>query len=94
MIDLVFAKPLDKEFLINLAKKDKIWYIFSDSVKKGGIGDILSAFLQENKIYDVEINTFEYDDKFLPHGKTPDVEYFLGLDIDRKKKKILNDKKY
>lgn len=94
LIDLVFAKPLDKEFLINLAKKDKIWYIFSDSVKKGGIGDILSGFLQENKIYDVEINTFEYDDKFLPHGKTPDVEYFLGLDIDSLAKKILNDKKY
>lgn len=94
LIDLVFAKPLDNELLKNLAKKDKIWYIFSDSAKKGGVGEILSAFLQDNKIYDVEIVSFEFADEFLPHGKTADVENKLNLDIDTIVAKILNNKKY
>lgn len=79
IIDLVFAKPLDSELLLNLAKTTKIWYIFSDSVKKGGIGEILSGFLQENKINNIEIISFEFDDKFIHHGDTKEVEANLNL---------------
>lgn len=92
LIDLVFAKPLDDEFLLNLAKTSKIWYIFSDSAKKGGIGSILSSFLQENEITNVKIITFEYDDKFIIHGNTNLVEEDLGLNVSAIIKKILNNK--
>ena len=94
VVDLVFAKPLDAEFLRNLAHKDKIWYVFSDNAKKGGVGEILSAFLQENEISDVKIVSFEFADIFLPHGKTADVERSLGLDIQTLTERILSDKKY
>lgn len=94
IVDLVFIKPLDREFLLNLAEKDKFWYIFSDSVKKGGVGEILAGFLQENEIFDVQIISFEIEDKFIPHGKISDVEKSLSLDIESLTKKILNDKKY
>lgn len=94
VVDLVFAKPLDAEFLRSLARKDKIWYVFSDNAKKGGVGEILSAFLQENEISDVKIVSFEFADIFLPHGKTTDVERSLGLDIQTLTERILSDKKY
>ena len=94
VVDLVFAKPLDAEFLRSLARKDKIWYVFSDNAKKGGVGEILSAFLQENEISDVKIVSFEFADIFLPHGKTADVERSLGLDIQTLTERILSDKKY
>ena len=94
VVDLVFVKPLDAEFLRSLARKDKIWYIFSDNAKKGGVGEILSAFLQENEISDVKIVSFEFADIFLPHGKTADVEHSLGLDIQTLTERILSDKKY
>lgn len=94
VVDLVFAKPLDAEFLRSLAHKDKIWYVFSDNAKKGGVGEILSAFLQENEILDVKIVSFEFADIFLPHGKTTDVERSLGLDIQTLTERILSDKKY
>ena len=94
VVDLVFAKPLDGEFLRSLARKDKIWYVFSDNAKKGGVGEILSAFLQENEISDVKIVSFEFADIFLPHGKTADVERSLGLDIQTLTERILSDKKY
>ena len=94
VVDLVFAKPLDAEFLRSLAHKDKIWYVFSDNAKKGGVSEILSAFLQENEILDVKIVSFEFADIFLPHGKTTDVERSLGLDIQTLTERILSDKKY
>lgn len=93
VVDLVFAKPLDSEFLLNLAKKDKIWYVFSDSAKKGGIAEILGGFLQDNKIYDIKIYSFEYSDKFIQHGNTSEVEANLGLDYNTITNFILNNKK-
>lgn len=88
IVDLIFAKPLDKDLLLDLAKKTNIWYIFSDSAKKGGIGDILSGFLQENKIKDIEIVSFEFNDSFIHHGKTNEVERDLGISHEQLAKLI------
>lgn len=91
LVDLVFAKPLDSELLLELADKCKKWYVISDSAKKGGIGEILSAFLQENKILDVSVKSFEYDDAFIPHGSTADVERNLGISAEQIAQKLLDD---
>ncbi len=82
IIDLIFIKPLDKELLLNLAKEHKKWYIFSDSAKRGGVGEILSGFLQDNDIKDVSIVSFEYSDYFITHGNISKVENSLNIDVD------------
>ena len=92
-MDLVFVKPLDTELLMQLCQKHKKWFIFSDSAKKGGVGEILSSFLQDNKIYDVSVVSFEFDDKFITHGKTADVEKSLKIDTYSIKDKIKNELK-
>ena len=79
ILDLRFVKPLDKEALLTLAKTHKKWYIFSDSVKMGGVGSALLEFLSEEKISDVEVVSFEYEDSFITHGNTKLVEESLGL---------------
>ena len=89
IIDLIFIKPLDKELLLNLAKEHKKWYIFSDSAKRGGVGEILSGFLQENNIKDVNIISFEYEDKFITHGSINLVENSLKISIEEIAKKII-----
>ena len=77
--------------MLNLAKNCKKWFIFSDSAKKGGVGDILSAFLQDEKIFDVSIVSFEFDDKFIQHGKISDVEQGIGVDTKSICLKILSE---
>lgn len=89
LIDLVFIKPLDKKLLMEISKECKVWYIFSDSVKRGGVGEILAGFLQENKIYDVKITSFEYPDEFITHGATSIVEDSLGLSVDKITEKLI-----
>jgi 1-deoxy-D-xylulose-5-phosphate synthase len=79
VVDLKFVKPLDKKSLKKLAVKHKEWYIFSDSAKRGGVGEIVSGFLSEEKIKGVTVTSFEYEDSFIQHGDMTKIEESLGL---------------
>jgi len=78
IVDLRFAKPLDEKSLVKLAKKYKKWFVFSDSAKLGGVGSLLGLVKEKYSLH-VEIETFEYDDKFIPHGNTKLVEQSLEI---------------
>jgi 1-deoxy-D-xylulose-5-phosphate synthase len=79
ILDLRFVKPLDSSTLRELSKEHKIWFVFSDSAKIGGVGSALGEFLQDEEILDVKIVSFEYSDNFITHGKTEIVERSLGV---------------
>ena len=79
ILDLRFVKPLDEEMLKNLSTKFKKWYIFSDSAYQGGVASAILEFLAKEQIEDIKVESFEYPDKFIPHGKTADVEESLGI---------------
>jgi 1-deoxy-D-xylulose-5-phosphate synthase len=79
LLDLRFVKPLDTQMLRQMAQEHKQWYIFSDSARIGGVGSALLEWLSEEKITDVSVVSFEYDDTFIKHGNTKLVEESLGL---------------
>lgn len=79
LLDLRFVKPLDENRLVELSKRYKKWFIFSDSVKFGGVASAIGELFFKKGIKDIDLKTFEFDDRFIPHGKTEDVEEFLGL---------------
>jgi len=79
ILDLRFVKPLDRERLIQLAQTHKRWFVFSDSAKIGGVGSTILELLCEEGIRDIELISFEYEDKFIPHGDTALVEKSLGI---------------
>ncbi len=80
LVDLVFVKPLDAELLVWLSQRCKTWFVFSQSARRGGVGEILAGFLQEKGICGVRVVSFEFDDCFVTHGKTELVKASLGLD--------------
>ncbi len=90
ILDLRFIKPLDTETLLELAKTHKKWYIFSDSVKMGGVGSAILEMLSQESIQDIDLTTFEYEDEFIPHGNTKLVEESLGILPEQLAKKIIN----
>lgn len=79
LLDLRFVKPLDTEMLLRMAENHKRWYVFSDSARMGGVGSALLEWLSEEKITDVQVVSFEYDDEFIKHGNTTLVEESMGL---------------
>jgi 1-deoxy-D-xylulose-5-phosphate synthase len=92
ILDLRFLKPLDSESLLKLTQYQnaKKWFIFSESAKIGGVGSAISEFLQEQNITDINIISFEFEDKFLPHGKTQDVEKQLNLTPEQLKNRVIH----
>ncbi|MRJ02973.1 MAG: 1-deoxy-D-xylulose-5-phosphate synthase, partial [Epsilonproteobacteria bacterium] len=87
LLDLRFVKPLDTALLEELAGRFKRWYIFSDSAKMGGVASALEEFLDERGLC-IDLITFEYPDRFIPHGKVEAVEESLGLRPDQLAKRI------
>ena len=79
ILDLRFVKPLDTQMLKELAKRQKQWFVFSDSAKMGGVASALLEFLADEKILDITVVSFEYSDAFITHGNTKLVEESLGL---------------
>jgi 1-deoxy-D-xylulose-5-phosphate synthase len=79
LLDLRFVKPLDGEILRVMAQRHKKWFVFSDSARVGGVGSALLEWLSEEKITDISVVSFEYDDCFITHGNTHLVEESLGL---------------
>ena len=79
LLDLRFVKPLDENMLKFVVKKYNRFFIFSDSVRYGGVASAIMEFFAKTGIDFKEIYTFEYEDRFIPHGKTEDVERYLGI---------------
>lgn len=79
ILDLRFIKPLDEETLKTLANEYKNWFIFSDSAKQGGVASALMEFFSDENIFDIKITSFEYEDIFLPSGKTDKIEEFIKI---------------
>jgi 1-deoxy-D-xylulose-5-phosphate synthase len=90
ILDLRFVKPLDEDMLRELSHSYKKWFIFSDSVRLGGVGSAILEFLSQESIVDVDMTTFEYDDAFITHGNTKLIEESLGVLPKQLVKKILD----
>jgi len=75
LVDLVFVKPLDLDMLTKLSNQYKRWFVFSDSAKLGGV----ASAIRELDLKGIEIKSFEYEDKFIPHGNSELVEEALQV---------------
>ncbi len=65
ILDLRFVKPLDREILKKLSNRFKVWFIFSETAKLGGVASAILEFLQESDIFNIKVVTFEYEDNLL-----------------------------
>ncbi|EFU71652.1 1-deoxy-D-xylulose-5-phosphate synthase [Campylobacter upsaliensis JV21] len=89
LIDLIFIKPLDELLLKELASQTKIWFVFSENVKIGGVASLLREFVGQYDL-NAKIVSFEYEDAFITHGNLNEVEVSLNLDVKKLSQKILD----
>ncbi len=79
VLDLRFVKPIDRKTLKEATKSYKKWYVFSDGAKIGGVADAIAEALMPEDLEGLTLHSFEYEDRFIPHGNTKRVEESLGL---------------
>jgi len=92
ILDLRFVKPLDEALLRELAARYPRWYVFSDGARMGGVASAIEEFFAQEGIDGVRLTSFEYDDAFIPHGKTVEVERHLGLLPEQLAERVKNEK--
>lgn len=87
VVDIKFLNPLDIDSLMALAVRFDHWYIFSDSIKSGGVA---SALFEALTPLNIQIESFELDTPFIEHGNTQAVEEKLGITPVQIAKKFVN----
>jgi 1-deoxy-D-xylulose-5-phosphate synthase len=81
MADMRFVKPLDQELIGHLATSHQLIVTLEENTVMGGAGSAVNEYLvQEN--YSIPILNLGLPDRFLEHGKVPDMLAEVGLDSD------------
>lgn len=84
-----FIKPLDEETIKYVSSKNKILVTIEDHAKIGGYGSLVSQYLHDQKIKDVDLVRFGWNDEFIPHGSPNDFYKQFGLTAKQIAEKIL-----
>jgi 1-deoxy-D-xylulose-5-phosphate synthase len=82
VVNARFAKPLDKELIIDLAGRIKNIITIEENVLAGGFGSSVARLLQESGINDIIIKNIGVPDEFVEHGTQAILRAKYGLDAD------------
>lgn len=90
--DMIFLKPIDTEILKEVAEKNCQIITVEDGIKDGGLGSAVTEWLNDNG-YDRKVTRIGVPDKFVPHGKVPELMKLCGMDEDAIYEAIVNARK-
>lgn len=71
LVNLRWAKPLDKETILTLAKRTRRLLVMEDGAVRGGVGSGILELLAEAGISNVKVKLFGIPDRFIEHGSIP-----------------------
>lgn len=80
VINLRFAKPLDRELLLDVAKKYPYLVTIEENALAGGVGSAILELLNDAGLYDVKVLRLGIPDRFIEHGNRSLLLADLGLD--------------
>lgn len=68
VVDLAFAKPLDRESILENAERFDRVYVFEEGSKIGGVGEEIASLLLSHGILPKDFRIFAIPDRFIEHG--------------------------
>lgn len=80
VINLRFAKPLDRELILDVAKKYPYLVTIEENALAGGVGSAILELLNDAGLYDVKVLRLGIPDRFIEHGNRSLLLADLGLD--------------
>ena len=82
LINLRFAKPLNKESLINELKDKTEIFCFEENIRSGGIGEMLATLLLEAGIT-AKLNIISLGNDFITHGAPHKLRELVGITAEK-----------
>ena len=79
--DMRFAKPLDNDLIVEVARKFKRIVTVEDGVIRGGAGEAVIKLINDNNI-SIQVITLGIDDSFVEHGKVSELRHLCGYDVE------------
>jgi 1-deoxy-D-xylulose-5-phosphate synthase len=70
-VNLRWAKPLDRETILDLARRVRRLIVIEEGVVDGGVGSAILELLAAQGLSDVQVKLFGVPDKFIEHGAIP-----------------------
>lgn len=81
LVNARFAKPLDEELLLSLAKKHKMVVTMEENVINGGFGEHVTAFLSRKR-KKISVLNIAIRDDYVEHGNVDILRRELGIDAE------------
>ena len=82
VINARFVKPLDKEMILQQAKKTKKVITIEENTIEAGFGSAIVELISDNKLNEVKIERMGIPDSFIEQGSQDELKEMLGLDVE------------
>ncbi|GCE17443.1 hypothetical protein KDK_12430 [Dictyobacter kobayashii] len=79
VVNARWAKPLDEEMILRLAKATRRLITIEDHVVAGGFGSAVLELLEQHKLNEVDVRVIGLPDKFVEHGALTILKELYGL---------------
>ena len=79
--DMRFVKPLDEELLHEVGRKFQRVVTIEDGVRQGGFGSAVLEWFADHG-YQPQLTRMGLPDKFVEHGKVPELMHIVGIDVE------------
>ena len=79
--DMRFAKPLDEQTILDVARHIKRIVTVEDGIIRGGAGEAVVKLLNDNGIT-TPVVILGIDDKFVEHGTVAELRHLCGYDVE------------
>lgn len=96
VINVRFLKPFDKETAKKSIEKTKKVITIEDGTIINGLATVVKELIIDEKMENIEIQTYGYPDKFIKHGQVEELEELYHQDADcicQKAKQMLDKKR-
>ncbi|MFC1987483.1 1-deoxy-D-xylulose-5-phosphate synthase [Chloroflexota bacterium] len=80
VVNARFAKPLESDLIVNLARRIKCVVTVEENTLSGGFGSSVVDLLQKSDISDVQVKTIGLPDEFVEQGEPSILRSKYGLD--------------
>jgi len=88
VVDPIFVKPLDESLFVDLIEKMPFVVVIEEHAEASGLGMVLSHFIQQKRLQNVQFHHFGIPDRFIDHGKNSDLYEEIGLTPEKISQKV------